>query len=259
MMKQGKKAFTVIELLVVISIMTMLMALLLPSLAAARDNAKRIENANNLRSLQAGLVLRGHDNNGWYPGYDSSGSMYEPDTDERFEELFKGSYTNGKAAISPSETITKTPWSSGNASSANFSYAMPSLWNLTVYFSWWNYTALSRNDAWRDDSNSQTPVLSDRAILNSASSSWGFYIKSIHTNPEVSYQDWQGNVAWNDNHVTWESDSQVDTKIDGNRNNNDDLFRNEPDTMYRVSSRAIYTSETDAFMSARNSYGTSSE
>lgn len=53
--RQGARAFSLVELLVVVSVIALLIAVLLPSLKGARDQAKRLACASNLRSLMTAV------------------------------------------------------------------------------------------------------------------------------------------------------------------------------------------------------------
>jgi prepilin-type processing-associated H-X9-DG protein/prepilin-type N-terminal cleavage/methylation domain-containing protein len=62
-----RRAFTLVELLVVIGIVSVLIALLMPALNRARSHARRIQCASNLRSMGQALTMYVHQY-GYYPG-----------------------------------------------------------------------------------------------------------------------------------------------------------------------------------------------
>lgn len=67
------RAFTLVELLVVVSVMSILVGVLLPALAGARDSARQVECAATQRQLATGILSYGADQLEWIPGYATSG------------------------------------------------------------------------------------------------------------------------------------------------------------------------------------------
>ncbi len=68
-----RAGFTLIELLVVVAIIALLLSILLPSLKSARDQAKAVHCAAQMRGFTGGLGAYTAEYNDWFPGKNTSG------------------------------------------------------------------------------------------------------------------------------------------------------------------------------------------
>lgn len=69
---QWLRSFTLIELLVVIGIIGLLMGMLLPALARAREEARRTDCKNNLKNIGNAMFMYRDSYGEFFPAYDSS-------------------------------------------------------------------------------------------------------------------------------------------------------------------------------------------
>ena len=72
----ARRAFTLVELLVVIGIIGLLIAFLMPALGKAREQSIRIKCASNLRQIGIGAMAYAADNKGALPYNESANPFY---------------------------------------------------------------------------------------------------------------------------------------------------------------------------------------
>jgi len=86
---KARSLFTLIELLVVIAIIAVLFSLLLPSLSAAKETAKKTKCMGNLRTIGTCIQSYAMDNNDWLPGSYEGGWIWF----QTFPVLYSGTAT----------------------------------------------------------------------------------------------------------------------------------------------------------------------
>lgn len=228
--RSRRSGFTLIELLVVISIIALLIAILLPALGAARTTARRMQNSTQVRGIHQALVTFSNSNNNFFPGLESDGATIPGEVnrtgstqngafvESRYWILLDGNFFTPEYAISPSETEGRENWDPNVTVAVeedNYSYALLQLVAADD---------TDRRSEWSGTLNTQAVMVTDRAIGNAATPF------SIHSEEDANAANnrWTGSLAWNDNHVGFESGgTDFETKYGSSPLNSvtlDDLF-----------------------------------
>ena len=76
----ARRAFTLVELLVVISIIALLISILLPSLSAAKGAAVRVKCTAQVRQIMLGTTCYAADHRATYPQRRQPGAQTDPQT-----------------------------------------------------------------------------------------------------------------------------------------------------------------------------------
>jgi prepilin-type processing-associated H-X9-DG protein/prepilin-type N-terminal cleavage/methylation domain-containing protein len=131
------RAFTLVELLVVIGIIAMLIGLLLPALAAAREQAKTVKCLSNLRQMTIAVDLYCQNYHGTYPLSSYSSYIAPLSTSYAWDYTTSTNLTTGAQTLSPGLLWQKAIYSVQGCPS----YDGPSNTTLAVPFTGYDYNA----------------------------------------------------------------------------------------------------------------------
>jgi prepilin-type N-terminal cleavage/methylation domain-containing protein len=101
---QHRSAFTLVELLVVIGIIAILIAILMPALGRARDQARGVQCSSNMRQMMMGVHMFAADHKGHCPGnHVDALDGGAPNADPEKRSWLSGDYVN------PTYTLAEAP------------------------------------------------------------------------------------------------------------------------------------------------------
>jgi prepilin-type N-terminal cleavage/methylation domain-containing protein len=220
----SRPAFTLIECLVVISIIALLVGILLPALGAARRSACQSKNSSQVRGVHQSMVIFAQNNASYLPGLDKSGNLLPANApafssapsnssggasaatsgggltgasmSARYYILLNGSFIAGDLLINDQETLTKWSDSTKLPSTDQFSYVPLRIADSSTATDFGNQAG--RAAEWRDNANSQSILISDR---NTAAAPLSNKVRSVWSTSTGTQADWKGVVLWGDNHA----------------------------------------------------------
>src|SRR5581483_6467838 len=136
-------AFTLIELLVVIAVIAILAAMLLPALARAKEEGRRIACLNNLKQVSLASLMYVNDNQGTYPP--------RSETDRWTDKIYDNYGKNIKVLICPTDVAQNPgddPHTLGISPSNNVADASP----RSYLINGWNdfFGGLNQGDAMKE-------------------------------------------------------------------------------------------------------------
>lgn len=211
-MRRVRRAFTAIDVVLVLVVLLVLLVILMPMMGGGqRGPARQMQNNTQIRSIHQGMVMYAQGNKSNFPGLGKEGEVVNMTVEHRFWILLDSNFFTGEYAISPVET--KTEWTTDVVTTAHYSYAMLDA-----------DSGGERASEWKETLNTLAPAMSDRNTGRDVMS----HVSSIHGRVDDGH--WRGSVAWNDNHVEFETTHRLETKYGkGPEHADDNLFASDRD------------------------------
>ncbi len=246
MCNQKQKAFTLVEILVVISVIALLMAILVPALAAARSRTQTLVCKSNLRQLLIASTGYAIENDGFYvPAasdmWDSAGSQRWHGVRDALDEPFdagRGPLVGYLADGRVKECPAKVDFVKGQDWKTNFEQGCGGYgYNMTYIGSRiWQYGINGTQD-WKEAytrttrmteiaAPGETLMFGDTAMANDGRSlleysfaeppfavSNGQVVTSFYMSPSIHFRHrGRANVAWADGHIEPREMAKLDNK-----------------------------------------------
>jgi prepilin-type N-terminal cleavage/methylation domain-containing protein/prepilin-type processing-associated H-X9-DG protein len=187
------RAFTLVEMLVVIAIIAILAALLLPVLMRGKQSAQRIECVNNLQEIGTAFQIFAHDHRGQFPMQTpiaEGGSMELVQAGLNINGTFYFSYRHLQTLANELVTprVLVCPSDLAREVAPNFSLLRNS--NVSYFVG-----------AYADYNAPQTVLAGDRNITNSAGATASLVRGSYNLRWTSEIHAFKGNVLFSDSHV----------------------------------------------------------
>jgi len=233
-MKKTQRAFTLVELLVVMAIIAILLGILLPALAKARRSAQQVKCATQVKQIHTGFITEANDNpeqryptpgeinrQGLTPGRgnedelkNTHANMYSACIAKNIFPatlLFSPAEISSRVAICTQYNFTKyrpatdSYWD-GDGIAGNFIISGNAAGIINASATSYAAMPLANNQRrrkeWRASGNSKFVVLGNRGVKNGVTST-NDYTNSVTLGIHGAKDEWAGNICHNDNHVVF--------------------------------------------------------
>jgi prepilin-type N-terminal cleavage/methylation domain-containing protein/prepilin-type processing-associated H-X9-DG protein len=187
-----KNGFTLIELLVVVAIISVLVALLLPALGSAREQARSISCLSNLRQMGLSIMQYTDENKGCYP----LNAGVTPPYPNCFMSLIKPYLSDVRVWGCPSD---QDPWMVTKSMSIAASFKaylnQPISYAYNERFGSWGFTAIANNNYYRPRRQADLEYPSIVALMddNARTDIYGYL--DVNISYSVAWRHKNGNRA----------------------------------------------------------------